>query len=711
MHKSTFRRDIEGMRALSILAVLAYHAGLPFYGGYIGVDVFFVISGYLITTLLLSEAESNGSISLLGFYGRRFRRLLPAATLVLLVALAATLCFAPGSQKSVFSWDVVAAAGYAVNWRFAARSVDYLLEDVGRSPVLHFWSLAVEEQFYLVWPLLILAALVVSRKTGMPWRRAVVIALLLVLVPSFAWSISYTQSHAQEAFFVTTTRLWELAIGALLAALPPGMRQLRRPLATGLTWAGLCLFAYSLWGLNNSVPWPGFRALLPVASAALLILGGGAAEPPAVTRWLGSRVLMEVGKLSYSLYLWHWPIIVVGQDWLGLVGLPWGLALVVASFVPAWVSHRWVEMPIRSSRVLAERPALALSGGANLSLLSVAAGLLAVALPVTGTETAPTDGATDTAANPAVNPIRLSAEGNRVVATPAQLGAGALGSNPRTSAAGQARSEHAKIFPAPDQAVDDMPEGYAKGCQVSKASTKPIWCEIGDPDGKTQVVAAGDSKLLQYYEALDIAGRALGWKIRTTTKSGCPFVAADVSLKGEVYSECRQFNQTLLGALEKDPPDVLLTSQLADTALVDAGSDKRTAEAMIDGLVRVWKPLTTLGTRVVALLDNPRPPAKHLVYDCVAKHPKDYASCAFERDKAIATSAAATQRAAAARLAGVSVLDLTDYICPSKQCAPVIGDILVYRQSSHITNTYARSLAPVLTQELAKIPLTDARRP
>jgi hypothetical protein len=256
-----------------------------------------------------------------------------------------------------------------------------------------------------------------------------------------------------------------------------------------------------------------------------------------------------------------------------------------------------------------------------------------------------------------------------------------------------------------------MPEGYAKGCQVGKAATEPAFCVIGDPEGETQVVAAGDSKLLQYYEALDLAGRALGWKIRTATKSGCPFTAASVGSRGAPYPECDEFNKMLLEIMEKDPPDVLVTSQLAKSALVAPDGDKRTSEAMIDGLVRVWKRLTTRGTRVVALLDNPRPPAKQLVYDCVAKHPKDYASCAFDRDVAISRSGASSQRAAAKKLPGVSVLDLNDYICPTKQCAPVIGDILVYRQSSHITNTYARSLAPVLTQELAKISLTRARRP
>jgi hypothetical protein len=498
-----------------------------------------------------------------------------------------------------------------------------------------------------------------------------------------------------------------------------------------MTWAGLFLFAYSLWGLNTNVPWPGFRAALPVASAALLILGGEAAESPSVTRWLGSRVLTEVGKLSYSLYLWHWPFIVVGQDWLGLVGLPWGLALMLASFLPAWVSYRWVEMPIRSSSVLSARPALALSVGANLSLLSAAAGLLAVALPAVEHETASTDAelSADTAttppansaanpptekakpatkkAKPARNPVRLTVEGDRLVATPPRLGAGALGSNPRTSTAGLARSDHATMFPTPDQAVKDLPVGYQKGCQVSRASTKPTWCEIGDPEGTTHAVAVGDSKILQYYEALDMAGRALGWKIRTATKSGCPFAAANVTSKGEAYPECRLFNRALLQALQKDPPDVLITSQTVQTALVGSDTKARTAELMISGLVRIWKPLTMRGTRVVALLDNPHPPTKHLVYDCVAERPKDYADCAFDREAAIAASAAATQRAAAARLPGAFVLDLTDYICPTKQCAPVIGDVLVYRQSSHLTNTYVRSLAPTLTQELAKIPLAS----
>lgn len=703
---STFRPDIEGMRALSILAVLAFHAGLPVPGGYVGVDVFFVISGYLITTLLLTEAESRSTISLLGFYARRFRRLLPAATLVLLAALAATFCFAPGSQKSVFSWDVAAAAAYAVNWRFAARSVDYLQEDTGRSPVLHFWSLSVEEQFYLLWPLLISGALAVSRRTGLPLRRAVLFALVLVLLPSLYWSVAYTQSDAQQAFFVTTTRMWELAVGAALAALPPGLRQLRPAAALAVTCGGLCLLGYCLWGLDTGVPWPGFRAVFPVASAALLILGGGSPELAGPQRWLGSKLLVGIGKLSYSLYLWHWPFLVVGQDWWGLTGWHWGLTLVLASFVPAWISYRWVEMPIRSSPVLAARPTLAVSVGAGLSLGVVAAVLFTVAVfagvPPPGTESGAA-AFTDSSASP----IGLSVRASRVIARPAQLGAGALGDNPRSSAAGFARSDHVAIFPAPDAAPKDVPVGYLEGCQAGRKVTRPIWCEAGDPQGTTQAVLVGDSKSMQYYEAFDMAGRALGWKIKIAIKASCAFADADMPWAKQPYPECRQFNRAVRRVLKQDPPDVVVTSQTLATAFASPTSRERSKGAMIDGLVRIWKPLVERGTKLVVLLDNPHPPREPPVYDCVAKQPKAYAECAFDREAAIRSSAAGTQRAAAAKLPGVAIVDLTDYICPTKTCAPVIGDVLVYRQGSHLTNTYARSLAPALTRALARIPLDE----
>jgi peptidoglycan/LPS O-acetylase OafA/YrhL len=367
---SRFRSDIEGLRAVAVLLVLFFHAGLPPHGGYIGVDIFFVISGFLITGLLLREAESSGRISLSNFYARRAKRLLPAATLVLLTSTVLIQFRAPESQRAIFNLDVVGAAAYFVNWRFAARSVDYLAEDLGRSPILHFWSLAVEEQFYFIWPLLIIASLYLAKKFGARRSVATTSALCLVLVPSLAWSVWYTKVSPAEAFFVTSTRLWELSAGALLALYQARIKQLPHALSSILGWGGVLLISVAAVMFNEKTVWPSYRAGLPTLGTALVIASGTISKEGRLYRLLSLRPMVWIGAISYSLYLWHWPLVVLGQDWLELKGRMWGGALVVASFVPALLSYHFVEQPTRRAPILDKLPAFALSLGFNLSQVS-----------------------------------------------------------------------------------------------------------------------------------------------------------------------------------------------------------------------------------------------------------------------------------------------------------------------------------------------------
>ncbi|MGB7819765.1 MAG: acyltransferase, partial [Ornithinibacter sp.] len=214
----SFRPDIEGLRAVAILTVLAYHAGLPVRGGFVGVDVFFVISGFLITGLLVTELSRTGSISWLRFVGRRIRRLLPAAVLVLVVTSAVSWVVIPGLRRREVGVDIASAAAYVVNWVLARREVDYLASDARPSPVQHFWSLAVEEQFYVVWPLLVIGLVLAARSVGRgPGRREVALVLGVLVAASFGWSVLAAATQPLPAFFTTTTRAWELGVGALLA--------------------------------------------------------------------------------------------------------------------------------------------------------------------------------------------------------------------------------------------------------------------------------------------------------------------------------------------------------------------------------------------------------------------------------------------------------------------------------------------------------------
>lgn len=672
-----FRPDVEGMRAVAVWLVLLYHAGFPFLrGGYVGVDVFFVISGFLITGMLVREVQRDGRVSLARFYARRAKRLLPAAALVLVVTALMTWLFLPITDRRTFGGDIVAAALYAVNWRFADRSVDYLAEDVGISPVQHFWSLAVEEQFYIVWPLLLVLVAWWVRRTGRSVRATMGVGLAVIAVPSLLWSITMTADQPAAAFFVSTTRLWELAIGAAVAISAPALATLSRVFAAMLAWAGLAAVVASALIVTAGTAWPGYVALLPTLGTGAVIAAGPAAGSAGPVAILGLRPMVWIGGLSYSLYLWHWPLIVVATERWGELSVVRGLLVVLFSFVPAWLAWRFLENPVRFAASMSKSPRLALSVGANLSLLGVVAGLILV--------------------------LNVSPSTSSVGAKFQTEGAAVLAANPAGDQAGAPVDHVAAITPAPLEATADTPDAYGRGCQVRAASAEPVSCEYGDPQGELTIALVGDSKALQWINALDEIGKTRGWRVVTFTKSACSFTDATITFDGEIYESCSTWNDAVLEELTSDPPDLIVTSQGKQTALDDRddADSNQSREAMIDGLVRRWSLLTASGSQVVVLADTPQPGMN--VYECAAENPDHLTACAFDRADAVRASAAPTQQLAVEQT-DVVWIDLTDAICPVDRCAAVIGNALVYRQGSHLTATYVESLAPRLEAALEEI--------
>jgi len=667
---SRFRADVEGLRAVAVGLVLLYHAGLPFVpGGFVGVDVFFVISGFLITGLLTNELRRTGTISLSAFYSRRAKRLLPAAVLVLAATVAMAFLLLPPTSWKEVGGDVVASAVYVVNWRLADRSVDYLAEDFEASPVQHYWSLAVEEQFYLVWPaLLLLASMLRTRRRSLGlW-----IGLAAVAVPSFAWSVYLTSQEPATAFFVTTTRMWELAIGGGVALAAAATAWLPRTFAAFVGWAGLVAIVASALLYSTQTDWPGAAALLPTLGAAAVIAAGQSAGSAGPIALLGTRPFVWLGGLSYSIYLWHWPMVVGAAAYLG--GLrPWqGLVVVTASLAPAWLTHRFVENPIRYARRFTQAPRLALVLGAALSTVGVAIGLspyLAVHAKVTTNSNAPVEGAA------------------------------ALGDPPATPP--PARPE--AIVPDPLEAIHDVPDAYDRGCQAGESSAEPVSCVYGDPNGSIDVAVVGDSKVLQWISAIDAIGDQRGWRIRTYTKSACSFADAVITRNGEPYDACTEWNRAVMERLRDDPPDVVVTSQGRSTALDDPNDPEAgsSTEAMVRGLRSHWTSLTGRGTHVVVIRDNPNPPEGESVYACVAEHREAIDQCAFDQEAAERRGAGEVLAKAANNMQGVHVIDMSDYFCLAGSCPAVIGNVLVYRQGTHITKTYIDTLRPVVERKLS----------
>lgn len=674
---SAFRPDVEGLRALAIGAVLLYHAGIVAVpGGFVGVDVFFVISGFLITGQLVRELEATGKVSLLRFYARRVRRLLPAAALALVATAILVVALGSAIDRRTFGGDIVAASAYVVNWRLADRSVDYLAEDVGVSPVQHFWSLSVEEQFYVVWPLLLILVALLARRFRWPARAAMAAGLGVIVVPSFVWSVVMSSTNPSIAFFVTTTRLWELGIGGLVAVGVAVWPRVPRPIAMTLGWSGLAAIIGGALLLDETAIWPGHLALVPVLGTAAVIVAGATQAAPSI---LGHRLLVWLGGLSYSLYLWHWPLLVAATWVWGELGQKLGLLIVLLALVPAWISYRFVENPFRTIAQSRWNSRMTVSMGLNLTAVSVIAGLVvSVALP---RQDPAHDSERGTSAAGATS---LTVENGRVANLTLQETAG-------------------NLVPTPADAPSDVPSAYAAGCVGDANATEPEICTYGDPEGSPRIVLAGDSKAFQWADALDSVAASEGWRLDLATKSACGFAdAIRTGFDDQPYEACREYNENLLGQLLQDPPDAVIVSQRHSTAF-DADGEL-TSAAMIAGLTRTWSVLEASGIDVIALLDNPAPAAtpEGDIYRCVAAHPDELSRCQFARDDAVERSGSVALSAAAQHVKGVDVVDLTDVLCTSV-CPPVIGDVLVYRQGSHITNAYAMSAREIIKDQFTPL--------
>ena len=351
-----FRPDVQGMRAIAILLALVYHAGVPgFTGGYVGIEVFFVISGFVITGLLLREREGTGHTSLRSFYGRRARRIIPAATLVIIVTVIVSYhSLGPliGHETAV---DGQWAALFLANVHFEAVHTNYLVAQAPPSPLLNYWSLGVEEQFYIVYPTLFLLIGWWARKGS--FRVRLTIVLVAVIVASYAYSIALTSTNAQGAYFSLFTRSWELALGGLIAVHGRHLQRIPQAWAAVASWVGLTVILVASVTLTGSSMYPGALVAIPTIGAGLVIAGGAAAPVWGVERLLRRRTFQFLASISFPLYLWHWPILEIAAQSRGVASLPvWdNILLLLVAGVLATLTYYFFENPIRHSRFLTRR--------------------------------------------------------------------------------------------------------------------------------------------------------------------------------------------------------------------------------------------------------------------------------------------------------------------------------------------------------------------
>jgi peptidoglycan/LPS O-acetylase OafA/YrhL len=685
-----FRDDIQGMRALAVLGILVYHLGLsPYRGGFVTLDVFFVLSGFLITTLLLREVDRTGRIDLVGFYVRRARRILPAATVAIVGTVVASYLWINPLDARDAAVDGVWASLFGANVRFAIDETDYFAQDDVVSPLQHFWSLSVEEQFYLVLPaLLLLTAVVVRRRRGgRSPVRAMAAVLGVVTLASFAWSVHASQASPQSAYFSTFTRSWEFGAGALLAIGAPWVAgRLQAGWARDLlALAGLALVGVALFSVSASDPYPGWLALMPVAGTAAVLLAGTAADGTGrVSRALGVRPLRVVGDASYSLYLWHWPVIVVAEQRLQRDPRPLDVVVVLAvTALMTWASFRLVETPFRRGRVartgrgLALYP-LALGVAVSSCLVAVTAvdqevETSAPAIRVSDVETGPRG--RDLSDDPAVALVQASVkQARRGAAVPGTL-----------------RPE------LRDLKADTADMGRCDNLD-------PPWrtCRRGDPDGERTVVVLGDSHGRHWIPAMEEVTQRAGWSAYYLVKPQCTPVRVAGVLQGEEgpFEECADFNEWAMDQLERLEPDLVVVSATGASRVWldgEVSSDQATIDRELRrGFAELFEDIAPLARRTTLLVDVPsrstRPP------ECLSRRDATLAAC-LDRPTARRSSASALS-AEVARRAGVDVVRTEQWLCADGQCPAVVGDMVVQRDTGHLTTVYSRHLAEALGREL-----------
>lgn len=685
--RTALRPDIQGLRAVAVAAVVVFHlwpAALP--GGYVGVDVFLVVSGFLITSHLLRRPPSS-LVEAGRFWGRRVRRLLPASALVIVVSVLATALIAPETLHAVTGREAVASGLYGQNWYLARTAGDYLAGDDAATALRHYWTLSVEEQFYLVWPVVIGLAAWAGRRW---WPRRVTavvgVAIAAVVVSSLAYSAALTARDAGLAYYVTPTRMWELALGGLLAVAGPVLAGRAGPTPSGRAWpawgrtvlagAGLAAILGAAFAFDADTPFPGTWALLPTLGAVAVIAAEPGRSGP-VGRLLAWRPAQFLGDVSYSTYLWHWPLVVLvtyaaagRAQWFHLAGAA------VASVALAAATKRWVEDPVRRSARLA-------TGRATVGVLaacmavSVGSGLALVAW--SGAR------ADDAAA-------RVTwAE----AAHPECFGAAAVGAGARCAdVAGE-------LWNSPVVAAADKPVLYPDGCWNEAPYATRVTCTYGTADG-LPVALVGNSHAGHWFPPLAEIAADRGWRITTYLVSVCYPVDVDLAFpRAEATTGCSDWNAWVREEVAAGGYELVVMSARTDQKLAGVPEVEQDAVAQA-AYRRVVEGFADAGAAVVVVRDTPA--MVESVPDCVAV--RGASACGRERAAALEVDPLAL--AAAELVAGgvgpggdgaagnVALVDVSDVMCGPQRCEAVVGGVIAYFDHGHLTATFARTLRPWL---------------
>lgn len=682
--RSVFRTDIQALRALAVgLVVLNHLWPNRITGGFVGVDVFFVISGFLITAHLTKEIIGTAKLSLARFYARRIKRLLPVAFLVLALGSVAVFLWVPYSEWERTAREVLMSVLYIENWSLAAQSVDYSALNGNATIAQHYWSLSVEEQFYFVWPLVLYGLYVLGKRFGMP-RQVMAIGLGSITLASLAFSIYFTATNPNPAYFVTSGRVWEFAVGGLLA-LAATRISLTRTGATALATMGWAVILLAAMTFTQRTPFPGWTALLPVLGTVCVIASGTGRPTAPLGSLVGWRPIQFVGDTSYSIYLWHWPMIVVAPYLLGGAMTTWqklGLALLCLPL--AWLSKVLVEDTGKSWEVFGKTP--------RTTFVAMLVGILIVAIMSGGLT---------------LGHKFKEAQAHELALKSEQLIQACYGpaAFPQREACPEALGPatvtvmgDANWYTVSDPACAEIPGRKAAGlfgvteCDFSegKSNAKTAWI-------------TGDSHAQQWIPALIHIAKKNQWKLSYSLVGGCP--VADVAFTGYRGSQdpagadrCMATSQSIAQLIEFDKPDKIFYSNFSRQESVDDGSGNSQERQYTEGLPKFWQRWVDVGSTVYVLAD---PPLNGFVRDpnCVVLNPSEPLRCTVPRSIAHPTDPLVVA-AEAMDEPKVKLIDLTDHFCDATTCYSVVGKVAVYFDPDHLNGKFSILLAPYIERKL-----------
>lgn len=677
------RTDIQGLRALAVSLVVLTHLWprqVP--GGYAGVDVFFVISGYLISAHLLRELDSTGRVRLGRFYARRVRRLIPAALTVLLLSALAVWWLMPVAAWGLAVKEVVASALYVENWVLGLNSVDYFASTNSATVAQHYWSLSVEEQFYLLWPLLLWGCYLLARRRQPMSPRRFSLVIAVVAAASLGYSVYLTAVSQSFAYFATPVRVWEFAAGTLIAV--AGRRiVLPGPVRNVLSLGGFAAIVVTAVTFDDTTSFPGWTALLPVLGTVAVIVSGENASRLWHDRVTAIQPVQTLGNVSYSMYLWHWPPIVILPFVLAhpLTGLD-SVLILAGTVIAAWLSRRYIEIPAQRWRWTA------LSTRRTFAVMAAAMTLLLAASAVQW-------GSYQNA---------LAMDRERVVSAQQRpcFGPGALDPDHECT---QDEKFGPPISSVPVEYSSSAPECDPQSSDLMAGDAKTTThCDFsgGDPSAE-RVWLIGDSHAQQWGPAMFDLARTHRWQLTVSYLGACPMAnfgrlisyGTDV-ITAEHERDCINFVRDVSHAIVDDRPSYVVTSFFARAELIDDGTGDGQMSQYSNGLRSLWERWTAIGTKVVVLAD---PPLNVTVrpLDCVALNPNDALQCA--RPRALATPPDPLVMAAQG-LADplVHLVDLTRFFCDDELCYAVVGGVLVY-DNNHLNRVFTVGLVPYLEPE------------